>query len=164
MKILVSDTSVLIDLDRGGLTEEAFRLPYEFAVPDLLYVAEIEKYDGAELIDLGLRIEELDGPGVNLALEYRRKRRTLSLPDAFALALASRHSWVLLAGDKELRKLAEAENIECHGVLWLMDRIFENGVVSGAQLRSSLARIAAHPRCRLPQAEVRRRLVRYSGA
>lgn len=37
MKILVSDTSVLIDLDRGCLVEAAFRLPFEFTVPDLLY-------------------------------------------------------------------------------------------------------------------------------
>ena len=37
MKVLVSDTSVLIDLERGGLLEGVFELPYEFAVPDLLY-------------------------------------------------------------------------------------------------------------------------------
>ena len=34
--ILVSDTSVLIDLERGGLLEAVFTLPHEFAVPDVL--------------------------------------------------------------------------------------------------------------------------------
>ena len=36
MKILVSDTSVLIDLDRGTFIDATFRLPFEFTVPDLL--------------------------------------------------------------------------------------------------------------------------------
>ncbi|MCY4460668.1 MAG: hypothetical protein OXC26_09795 [Albidovulum sp.] len=36
-KILVSDTSVLVDPERGILVEAAFRPPFEFAVPDLLY-------------------------------------------------------------------------------------------------------------------------------
>lgn len=36
MKVQVSDTSVLIDLERGTLLETCFRLPFQFAVPDLL--------------------------------------------------------------------------------------------------------------------------------
>jgi len=37
MTVLVSDTSVLIDLERGSFLEHVFRLPFEFAVSDLLY-------------------------------------------------------------------------------------------------------------------------------
>jgi len=40
-EVLVSDTSVLIDLERGLRVEPAFRLLYRFAVPDLLYVREL---------------------------------------------------------------------------------------------------------------------------
>lgn len=36
MRVLVSDTSVLVDLERGSLLEASFRLPFQFAVPDLL--------------------------------------------------------------------------------------------------------------------------------
>ena len=42
MIVLVSDTSVLIDLERGGFLEAIFSLPYEFAVPDVLYHRELE--------------------------------------------------------------------------------------------------------------------------
>ena len=73
MKVLVSDISVLIDLERGSLLETAFRLPYEFTVPDLLYEQEIEDYNGVELLTLGLRVEELDGHAVTAALEFRRR-------------------------------------------------------------------------------------------
>ena len=41
MRVLVSDTSVLIDLERGGFLEAAFSLSWQFAVPDLLFEREL---------------------------------------------------------------------------------------------------------------------------
>ena len=162
MKVLVSDTSVLIDLDRGSLVESTFRLPFEFTVPDLLYERELREHGGPEFVRLGLRVEELDGDGVSLALSYLRKRRSLSLPDSFALALAKRNAWTLLSGDRELRALAEEEEVRCHGVLWLLDQMFKQRVIDLEDLRAGLGRIAAHPRCRLPKSEIRKRLLAYS--
>ena len=37
MHVLVSDTSVLVELERGSLLEASFRLPFRFAVPDLRF-------------------------------------------------------------------------------------------------------------------------------
>ena len=54
MKVLVSDTSVLIDLDRGTLVEPTFRLPFEFTVPDLLYECELSEHGGPDFVRLGL--------------------------------------------------------------------------------------------------------------
>lgn len=164
MKVLVSDTSVLIDLDRGSLIEPTFRLPFTFTVPDLLYERELEDHGGADFVRLGLRVEELDGNAVAVALAYRRKRRSLSLPDSFALALAKTNAWTLLSGDRGLRELAEEEEVACHGVLWLLDRIFEHRVIDRNDLYAGLDKIAAHPRCRLPGSEVRKRLLSYSAA
>ena len=61
MNVLVSDTSVLIDLDRGRLVESTLRLPFEFTFPDLPYERELKEHGGPELVGLGLRIEELNG-------------------------------------------------------------------------------------------------------
>lgn len=63
MKVLVCDTSVLVDLERGSLLEATFSLPVTLAVPDLLYVQELSNYNGSQLLDLGLQILELDGEG-----------------------------------------------------------------------------------------------------
>ena len=52
MNVLVSDTSVLLDLERGALLEASFRLPFRFTVPDLLYERELKDWRGAELIRL----------------------------------------------------------------------------------------------------------------
>jgi hypothetical protein len=161
MKVLVSDTSVLVDLERGSLLEAAFRLSAELAVPDLLFERELRGHGGERLVQLGLRIEELGEDGVRHAIAYRRQRRVLSLPDAFALELARRHGWVLLTGDGALRELARREQVACHGLLWLLDRMQDEAVVTVQALRDGLRQIEAHPRCRLPKRDVRIRLERY---
>ena len=94
MRVLVSDTSVLIDLERGGLLERAFSLPWEFAVPDLLYKRELRDHNGPALQRLGLRIEALDEAGVRLALGYQVRVPALSLPDTFAITLAKLNGWI----------------------------------------------------------------------
>lgn len=160
--MLVSDTSVLVDLDRGSLLEAAFRRPFEFAVPDLLYKRELDDHGGARLRQLGLRVLSLDGDEVMQALHYRRRQPALSLPDCFALTLAAHHSWTLLTGDAKLRKLAESEQVECHGLLWLLDEMLMAAAVSARKLHNGLAAISKHPKCRLPKAEVRKRLKRYA--
>ena len=164
MKVLVSDTSVLIDLDRGSLVEPSFRLPFEFTVPDLLYERELKEHGGPDFIRLGLRVEELDGDEVAIALGYLRKHRSLSLPDSFALALAKTNSWTLLSGDRGLRELAEEEEVVCHGALWLLDQIFEHHVIDRNALCAGLGKIDAHPRCQLPKSEIRKRLLSYSAS
>ena len=44
MTVLVSDVSVLIDLEHGSLLEAAFQMPFEFAVPDVFYELELKAY------------------------------------------------------------------------------------------------------------------------
>lgn len=161
-RILVSDTSVLIDLERGTLIEAAFGLSCEFSVPDLLYDRELKDYNGPHLQGLGLIVEELDGAGVQLAQTYREQVPGLSLPDAFALSLAKKQGHVLLSGDKELRGLAGREKVECHGVLWVLDRMNHEGAATMQQLHDGLTAIADHPRCRLPRRAINSRLKHYA--
>lgn len=159
--ILVSDTSVLIDLERGGLLEAIFALPHEFAVPDVLYDREMQGEWGERLVRLGLRVAEVSEEGVRNALHYRQQRSSLSVPDSFALALAKERAWLLLTGDGQLRELAVGENVECHGVLWLLDIMEEAGIPGIQPLHDGLTALAAHPRCRLPRREITIRLERY---
>jgi hypothetical protein len=161
MRVLVSDTSILIDLERGGLLETAFGLPWEFAVTDLLYKRELRDHHGPALQRLGLRIEALDENGVRLALAYQTRVPALSLPDTFAITLAKVSGWALLIGDSELRQLAAVEDVEHHGVLWILDQLLEHGKVKAGMLHGALRIISAHPRCRLPERDVREHLDCY---
>jgi hypothetical protein len=162
MRILVSDTSVLIDLERGQLLEATFALDCEIAVPDLLFKRELRFQKGPELVRLGLRVESLDGDGVQRALSYQARIPALSLPDSFALALAKINSWTLLAGDGELRKLAVIEAVDYHGVLWVFDQLLAHRAGAAEMLHRSLTTIANHPRCRLPTRDIRERLQQYT--
>ena len=161
MNVLLPDTSVLIDLERGAILETIFRLPFNYAVPSLLYRMELKDYGGNALMDLGLRLEELDVKEVMLAQTYSLKLRALSVPDSFALALAKSRSWILLSGDRKLVRLAKEEEVAVHGVLWLFDRMYDEGVADRTELFNSLRAITAHPRCRLPKAEIEKRLQIY---
>jgi hypothetical protein len=161
--LLVSDTSVLIDLDRGGILNAVFQLPYDIGVPDVLYHQELEHWQGPQLLKLGLSVRGLDGDGVALAQRYRNHQPRLSLPDAFALALAKTEGHILLAGDAVLRQLADIEEVETHGVLWVIDLLETHAILNQSELHAALIAIAGHPRCRLPHSQVHQRLKRYVG-
>lgn len=161
MEVLVSDPSVLIDLEYGQVLEPSFSLPFRFVVPDFLYNREIRGRAGVDWLELGLQVERLDGAGIELAFRYRRMRKKLSRSDSFALALAKTKSWTLLSGDGELRALSCEEGVPCHGVLWIFDQMFEMNVVHPGKLFSGLKTISEHKRCRLPKREVEMRLRLY---
>ena len=162
MPVLVSDTSVLIDLERANLLEEMFLLPFEFAVPDLLYSRELAGELGDRLVQLGLRIEELTPVELRRATAVNRLHSQLSVPDTFAFAIGESRGWGLLTGDGTLRELAIAEQIDMHGVLWLFDQLADGHFVAIDRLHGGLSMLSAHPRCRLPTSEVRRRLARFA--
>ncbi len=90
MTILVADTSVLIDLERGGLLAHAFSCGLTMVVPDLLYARELASDNGPLLRKLGLGMVALEPAEVDFAQQLRRQRPGLSLPDCFALSCARR--------------------------------------------------------------------------
>lgn len=42
MLLLISDANILIDMEAGKLLEKLFLLPFNFAIPDILYWEEIQ--------------------------------------------------------------------------------------------------------------------------
>lgn len=161
MIILVSDTSILIDLERGGLLEPAFSCGLTMVVPDLLYANELEAENGPLLRALGLGVVALTPDEVSFAQELRAKRKALSLPDCFALTCAMRPDHALVTGDKILRSEAQTRMSAVYGLLWMLDQMEASKKIPVNLLFEGLTRISTHPRCRLPHAEVRVRLARW---
>lgn len=162
MIILVSDTSILIDLERGGLLEAVFACGLTMVVPDLLYERELESENGPLLRTLGLGVVSLTPDEVGFAQQLRAERKALSLPDCFALSCATRPDHALVTGDKILRNEAVARLGTVYGLLWILDQMAISGSVATTILYEGLARISSHPRCRLPDSEVRARLVAWA--
>lgn len=164
MIILVSDTSVLIDLERGGLLEQAFSCGLTMVVPDLLYARELESDNGTLLRTLGLGVVALNSDEVDFAQQLRKQSPGLSLPDCFALSCARRQDHALLSGDKLLRTEAQERHYPVFGLLWILDQMDASGKVGRAMLHEGLSRIWNHPRRRLPRGEVMERLQRWAPA
>lgn len=128
MQILVSDPSVLIDIEHGNLTTHMFKLGVIFMVPDILYEKEL-KEQHSHLLDLGLKIKTLDNEAVDKVTEFAAKYRQPSRNDLFALSLAKAENWPLLTGDKNLRKAAEQEGVQVYGTIWLVGKMLREKII-----------------------------------
>jgi predicted nucleic acid-binding protein len=166
MRIIVSDTSCIIDLRKAALLQEMLRLPYTFVTVNTLFEDEWLSLSDDEkkgLCDQGLEIRDLPGPSVQRAQRHFNQHRRLKLNDCFALALAEdTQDSILLTGDGSLRRIAEADGIEVRGVLWITDELETHGVVGPARLLDALRLFQQDTLVFLPRDEVLRRIRRLS--
>jgi predicted nucleic acid-binding protein len=167
MRIIISDTSCLIDLRKADLLSATLALA-GFHVQVALPLArdELSSFapdDWERLTDQGLEIVDLEPRLVARSLELKRVYRRLSAYDVFSLALASdTEEAVLLTSDRALRAAANAEAVEAHGVLWVVDRLEENGLLPNEELFRALSSLQADPLVFLPQDELQTRLARFA--
>ena len=165
MQVLVSDSSVLIELAKRDLLDGMFRLSFPFAVPDLLFheeLIDLGRYDRQDLVRMGLRVEGLDSDGVVTAVAFQGRRRALSLVDCFALALAHHHGYTLLTEDRRMRAFAQDEGIPHHDILWIIDRMQQAAILTTSQVAAALEGMHQDPRCPVPKQELARRLRRLN--
>lgn len=161
MNLLVTDSSVLIDLERADLVRAAFSLPFSFAVSDILYSHELQASGGQAMLDLGLRVEPLESSEMSIGLALLRSRPGLSVQAACGVVLAEARRWAILSVDDVVQEESAARGIECCGLLWLFDEFEKAGGCPPAVLAAGLTTLNSAKRCRLPAREVTVRLERY---
>jgi len=61
-----------------------------------------------------------------------------------------------------MRTFAEAEDIEVHGVLWVVDHMLAEDVVSAQDILAALEAMRDDPRCHVPGPELARRIRQLS--
>lgn len=161
-RLLVSDANILIDMSVGNLLEAMFQLEYEFATPDILFEEELRERHGY-LLGMGLVPLGLTEQSVSRipALGEQYGATGASALDLTALALAQQENAPLLTGDKKLGQVCQNENVETHGILWLVDEIFNNGKANVADIRAAYEKMKADG-SRLPWREVDTQLRRLS--
>jgi len=167
MRIVVSDSSCLIDLRKVSLLDAFLKLPYEILIPNTLFEEELLKFTEAQkraLLRGGLKVIDLAGERVLRAQQVVRAAPQLSVHDGFALALAETHTGcILLTGDGYLRTLAESHKIEVHGLLWVVDELHQKQLSTGQILCAALRLLAGDPAVRLPRRELAAYVKRYEG-
>lgn len=124
MLLLISDANVLIDIEVGSLTSSMFSLPYQFAVPDVLFHQELQEHH-SHLLQCGLVSKTLDSELIEEAYKLRQQYKRPSMNDLFALSLARYEKCRLLTGDKNLREVAESYLVDVHDTIWLVEQMIE---------------------------------------
>ena len=153
-RAVITDANIWIDLNRGGITAEAFKLDLLFKTPDLV-AHEILSPSAASLKRLGLHVVELPGVRVLEIIQLARKYPRPSRPDLSALVLAAAEGAILLTGDKALRAAGEEEGIEVRGLLWLLDEMVRFQVLTGSKAIAALRQVLENG-SRLPQSDCER--------
>ncbi len=159
----VSDTTLLVDLQAGGITRHIFRLPTTWLAPDVVLEEELEAGHMERLLRLGLQKRELTGDQVEEVAVLAQRYLGPSRADLFCLVLAKAEHATLVTSDESLREAAGHEGITVHGTLWILDQLVEHEHVTRPQAATALRRMVDNDRW-LPATEVGERLRRWRRA
>ena len=66
----------------------------------------------------------------------------------------------MLTGDRRLRRYAEEQSIEVHGILFIFDELVKHDIISTSMAADRLEELFAI-NARLPKAEIRERINRW---
>lgn len=161
--LIISDTSVLIDMVEGDLIDTMFQLDIQFSVPDTLYTEELELHH-SDLIEKGLQTLSLNPAGIieaHTVVAGLTGSRAPGINDLLALILAKQHECPLLSGDKRLRSLAERDfsTVEVKGTIWLVEELIGEKLLTIDQAEQAFQSMN-DAGSRLPKAEISRMLRR----
>lgn len=161
MLLLISDANVIIDLEAGDILEALFQLPYDFAMPDVLYEEEIK--DGSpDLLNMGLKTLIVESQYVDYAIALGEAHGDEpGFYDRLALSLAKQEACPLLTGDSNLRTLAGHEGVDIRGTLWVLAELIEFGLLTHEKGLASLDLMKARKR-RLPWDNAKQQIERAS--
>ncbi len=161
MKVLVIDTSVCIDLWKGGLLEALGKLRAQVLIPDIV-LEELLRPDHSLVEQSGVSTVSISAKGITRAVTLAAQFRQESRVDVYCLVASEEASGILVTGDRSLAQAARALGLETHGVLWLMDRLVQEHVVGPDQALLGLQNMLAQG-CWLPKHECDLRIEEWRG-
>ncbi len=159
--VIVNDASCLIDLRKGGLLGVVCDLPYRFVIPLPVRASEVLDFSEADwqaLDKAGMITHDLTPYEVGQALAVKEVHAGLSANDCFCLVTARAYPGILLTGDALLRRVAAANGLRVHGVLWVVDELKAAAVCSKSTLSRALKAWQSDETVFLPSSEVSVRL------
>jgi predicted nucleic acid-binding protein len=135
MKIAIKDANVFIDLESMGLLDLWFQLGITTLTSDFV-VSELEAgnhHNALASIRAGqvivAEISGLEMAGVFSDFLETHANKGLSDTDLSVIYVAIREQAMVLSGDRLLRSMAEAESLEIHGTLWILDELVKSSLL-----------------------------------
>ena len=136
-KVVVSDTSILIELLKLDLLESFFQLKFSMAT-SIFVIEEVTDREQTELIKrfIGENVLLVNSPDerqLALAVSLYHKNSKLSLTDCCVIELAQRIGATVLTGDQRMREESERNKIPCAGFLTIMQQLVAENLLSKEQ-------------------------------
>jgi len=148
-----------------GLLKPMCDLPYEIHTVDFV-AAELtnpeQKQAFESLVSTGkIIVDHFTATEVlEIVEEHSSVFGNLSIPDCSVCYYAKKHRVPMLTGDRRLRRYAEQQSIEVHGILFLFDELVANSIISSISAAEKLEDLIKL-NSRLPKAEIRDRIDKW---
>ncbi len=145
LKIAVTDACIFIDLYESGLIAPFFRLDIEIHTTSFVYFElypeqqhALKAYQSVDRL-LVHNPEEEDF----LQIHSEPYPKSLSETDKSVLHIANKLNAFVLSSDKTVRHYAKNKNIECHGMIWIFDKLVEATILTKEEASLKLKELIA---------------------
>ncbi|MCB2410738.1 hypothetical protein [Hymenobacter lucidus] len=160
--IAIQDTSVMLDLSRAGLVQEAFRLPVTYFTAEGVFAGlNMTQQDefAPFLQTTQLRTIALDASMFATIEKYLPLHDELSEDDLSVFHLASINNWPVIASCNTLRRCTRQLGVTVHSTYWVLDLLVQTSLVTVVQAGTLLRQMAtANPRLAPEDYEARKKL------
>ncbi len=166
MTIVVHDAGILIDMFECNLEEEWCSLDFKLTTTSFVWREINRRHQKTRLktfVDRGKLI--IEAIGAETMAEIARMKTEvspgLSVEDISVLLLSLQTRGVLLSGDGLLRRQAESQGVEVHGILWMIDTLINHRLISPLVAADRLEKLLQSGGSWLPLEECRKRLTKW---
>lgn len=132
VKIAVTDANIFIDLYDLGLTNSFFNIDLEInTTSSVLYELDFDQQKILQIYHSVGRLEVHNLQEQDFVEIYNENYpKSLSEADKSVLHVANKINACVLSSDKTLRNYAKNKEIECHGMIWIFDKLVESEILS----------------------------------
>jgi rRNA-processing protein FCF1 len=132
-KIAVKDSNIIFDLFEINLINEFLNLDLEIYITDFVYM-EIENQEQRVLIEgfinkSAIKVLQTTDKEIIKLYELQAIAKGLSIEDCSVYFHADKLDAMILTGDNKLRKFAESNEKEVHGILWIFDELVSAEII-----------------------------------
>lgn len=158
--LVVTDTSIWVDLRKSGLVDAFFRLPFYRCVSDFVVEEKTIGIDWKLLFNKGLQKIQLSDEEISHLSSIRQNHMSTSVADLASFFVAKKNNGILLTGDDSLRKYS-GKILEVHGFLWIMDNLVKERILNPSDAISILENLRLDPLVWLPAYECKQQIIEW---
>lgn len=154
-KLVVSDTNIFIDLIHMGLLGDFFLLPFDITTVDFV-IRELKKAGQKETVleyeaRKKLKIVEFSEAEISEIFYLKQSTKgNVSYQDCAVWLCAKKTNATILTGDRALTIRAKDDNIEVHGLLYVLDQIVLHNIIPANLVADKLEELTKENK-RLPE-------------